>query len=301
MPLSNIRYPKQKNPEQRNTLPVFVSITQGIWNEAEKLTRFINRLTVIIHKTEEVTILLQDPQYGAPHMLPEKLNDLMTILDSQRQQLPLNKWLLPEMDELMFHIDQLTEEGELSDTNKNTLLRELELLCDLWKCALRKYYSNNEFNVTYDVLKNYVFSQWPEKKNVLMVEVAKKSVKRASTSLIASWNKLLSRVFDLPLGDPRNWLKNVPGITRLWHDPEQNYVIVGSLSSPQPIIQRQPSIRQWHALQGELNSELLAGLVDVDWVRMNQLAGNPCVATLVRRWKECQVQLDDVRDVSLTE
>ena len=138
MPLSNIRYPKQKNPEQRNTLPVFVSITQGIWNEAEKLTRFINRLTVIIHKTEEVTILLQDPQYGAPHMLPEKLNDLMTILDSQRQQLPLNKWLLPEMDELMFHIDQLTEEGELSDTNKNTLLRELELLCDLWKCALRK-------------------------------------------------------------------------------------------------------------------------------------------------------------------
>lgn len=276
-------------------------ITQGIWNEAEKLTRFINRLTVIIHKTEEVTILLQDPQYGAPHMLPEKLNDLMTILDSQRQQLPLNKWLLPEMDELMFHIDQLTEEGELSDTNKNTLLRELELLCDLWKCALRKYYSDNEFNVTYDVLKNYVFPQWPEKKNALMVEVAKKSVKRASTSLIASWNKLLSRVFDLPLGDPRNWLKNVPGITRLWHDPEQNYVIVGSLSSPQPIIQRQPSIRQWHALQGELNSELLAGLVDVDWVRMNQLAGNPCVATLVRRWKECQVQLDDVRDVSLTE
>jgi hypothetical protein len=205
------------------------------------------------------------------------------------------------MDELMFHIDQLTEEGELSDTNKNTLLRELELLCDLWKCALRKYYSDNEFNVTYDVLKNYVFSQWPEKKNALMVEFAKKSVKRASTSLIASWNKLLSRVFDLPLGDPRNWLKNVPGITRLWHDPEQNYVIVGSLSSPQPIIQRQPSIRQWHALQGELNSELLAGLVDVDWVRMNQLAGNPCVATLVRRWKECQVQLDDVRDVSLTE
>jgi hypothetical protein len=112
---------------------------------------------VIIHKTEEVTILLQDPQYGAPHMLPERLNDLMTILDSQRQQLPLNKWLLPEMDELMFHIDQLTEEGELSDTNKNTLLRELELLCDLWKCALKKYYSDNEFNVTYDVLKIMFF------------------------------------------------------------------------------------------------------------------------------------------------
>ena len=54
-------------------------------------------------------------------------------------------------------------------------------------------------------------------------------------------------------------------------------------------------------IAGGINSELLAGLVDVDWVRMNQLAGNPCVATLVRRWKEFQVQLDDVRDASLTE
>lgn len=60
----------------------------------------------------------------------------------------------------------------------------------------------------------------------------------------------------------------------------------------------QPSIRKWHALQGELNPELLTGLVDVDWVRMNQLAGNPCVATLIRRWDECQIQSDDIRDVS---
>lgn len=24
----------------------------------------------------------------------------------------------------------------------------------------------------------------------------------------------------------------------------------------------------------------------VDWVRMNQLAGNPCALTLIKRWKE---------------
>ncbi|MDZ6627090.1 hypothetical protein U4W07_18915 [Escherichia coli] len=179
-------------------------------------------------------------------------------------------------------------------------MRELDLLCELWNCALREYYYNNELNVTYDILKSYIFSKWPERKNALLAG-EKKLAKKASSSLIASWNKLLSRVFDLPLGDPRNWLKNIPGITRLWHDPEQNYVIVGSLAPLQPQIQRQPSIRQWHPLQGELNPELLAGLVDVDWVRMNQLAGNPCVATLIRRWKECQPHPDDVREASLTE
>ncbi|CAI1529747.1 Uncharacterised protein [Serratia quinivorans] len=277
------------------------AVMQGFGSDAEKLTKFSRKLTIIIHRMEGISILLQDPQYETPHMLPENLNELMSILDSQCQQLSLHQWLLPEIEELIFYIEQLNEEGELSDTNKNTLLRELELLCELWRSALKESYRNSELNVTYDVLKSYTFSQWPERKNALITDNVQKSVKRASTSLIASWNKLLSRVFDLPLGDPRNWLKNVPGITRLWHDPEQNYVIVGSLASPQPLIQRQPSIRQWHALQGKLSPELLAGLVDVDWVRMNQLAGNPCVATLIRRWKECQIQPDKIRTASLTE
>lgn len=59
-----------------------------------------------------------------------------------------------------------------------------------------------------------------------------------------------------------------------------------------PLFNDNPVFANGMHCMGELNSELLAGLVDVDWVRMNQLAGNPCVATLVRRWKECQVQLD---------
>ena len=56
---------------------------------------------------------------------------------------------------------------------------------------------------------------------------------------------------------------------------------------------RQPSIRQWHTLQGELDIELLADLLDVDWVRMNQLAGNPCVTTLIKRWKEINPESRD--------
>ncbi len=87
---------------------------------------------------------------------------------------------------------QLNEEGELSDTNKNTLMRELDLLCELWNCALREYYYNNELNVTYDILK-VIFFQMARKKNALLAG-EKKLAKKASSSLIASWNKLLSRV-----------------------------------------------------------------------------------------------------------
>ncbi|OUX87954.1 MAG: hypothetical protein CBB95_07575, partial [Alteromonas sp. TMED35] len=79
-------------------------------------------------------------------------------------------------------------------------------------------------------------------------------------------------------------------------DKEKGYFVVGGLTSPKAQLMRQPSIRQWHTLQGELDIELLADLLDVDWVRMNQLAGNPCVTTLIKRWKEIN---PDSRDAIL--
>lgn len=67
----------------------------------------------------------------------------------------------------------------------------------------------------------------------------------------------------------------------------KGYFVVGGLTSPkEPKLMRQPSIRHWHELQGQLDVDLLTDLLDVDWVRMNQLAGNPCAATLIKRWKE---------------
>ena len=86
------------------------------------------------------------------------------------------------------------------------------------------------------------------------------------------------------------WLSNIPGISKIWHDPEQGYYLVGSLAPLNTTLERQPSIRQWHSLgeRKQLNMTLLSALVDVDWVRMNQLAGNPCPALLIRRWKELQ-------------
>jgi hypothetical protein len=106
----------------------------------------------------------------------------------------------------------------------------------------------------------------------------------------------LSLVFERPLTDPRSWLRNIPGIQKLWYDEHQKYVVVGGLAPLQTKLQRQPSIRQWHSLRGTTDFEFLAGLLDVDWVRMNQLAGNPCVSVLVRRWQECNLFVNKLLD-----
>ena len=88
-------------------------------------------------------------------------------------------------------------------------------------------------------------------------------------------------------------------MSKLWYDEKQHYFIVGGIASPKNKILRQPSIRQWHSLIGRFNPELITALVDVDWVRMNQLAGNPCVATLIRRWRECQKAPEQALGVEL--
>ncbi len=43
-------------------------------------------------------------------------------------------------------------------------MRELDLLCELWNCALREYYYNNELNVTYDILKVIFFPNGQKEK-----------------------------------------------------------------------------------------------------------------------------------------
>ena len=53
-----------------------------------------------------------------------------------------------------------------------------------------------------------------------------------------------------------------------------------------------PLIR-WPTSLCHYNIDLLVDLLDVDWVRMNQLAGNPCVTTLIKRWKEINLGSKD--------
>src|SRR5690606_13386614 len=114
--------------------------------------------------------------------------------------------------------------------------------------------------------------------------------KQKDTAIVSCWDSVLGYYFDRPLTDVKRWIKQIPGVRRIWFDVKQGYCVVGGLEDPQYQLMRQPSIRQWHALQGDLNIDLLRDLLDVDWVRVNQLAGNPCVASLIRRWQEINLQ-----------
>lgn len=226
-------------------------------------------------------------------MIPLNLNDAVRMIESQNLNLPLVQWRLPDIKDLILYIDQLLEEEELTINGASTLLKELDDLSTCWYEALKDFAHDGLRQISYKKLKKACLDRFLEKKNACL-EPEGKPKSRNSTALVSSWSKLLSRALSLPLKDIRAWLRNnVPGIQRLWHDPDQGYYVVGGLSSPKQKILRQPSIRQWHALQGRLDTELLTALVDVDWVRINQLAGNPCVATLVNRWKECQSEPDE--------
>ncbi|WP_387692088.1 hypothetical protein [Photorhabdus sp. RM71S] len=259
--------------------------------EVEKVRRFVKRLTIILSKelaNERVSIILQDPKYDTPHMLPKGMTDVLSDMNKQVQQHLVYQWLLPDLEVLIQQIGELTEEGEISQGKAATLNKELPQLVGYWNNELADLMRNNIDKTDYKTIKQAVFSRWLKKQNSVLKGNAQPK-KTASTSLISSWDSLLSRVFDKPLKDIKGWLRNVPGIQRLWYDNEQHYFVVGGLSSPKAQLQRQPSIRQWHALQGKLDVALLCALLDVDWVRMNQLAGNPCVATLIKRWKECHL------------
>lgn len=257
--------------------------------DAEKYRRFARQLTMVLSNNAdggETSIILQDPKYDTPHMLPEGMADVLLDMNKQVQKHPIHEWVLPGSELLDQQIDELIDEGEISSNKAITLKRELPELLTYWNAQLTDLVQKNVNKIDYKSIKQEVLERWLAAHNAKLPdgELPKKT---ANTSLISSWDSLLSRVFDRPLKDIKGWLRNVPGIQRLWYDPEQHYFIVGGLASPKSQLQRQPSIRQWHALQGTLNVELLCALVDVDWVRMNQLAGNPCAATLIRKWKEC--------------
>jgi|GEM_PF-707175 len=266
-------------------------VMQGFGSPAEKLSRFARRLTFVIDSSGDgVSVMFQDPKYETPHMIPEGLEETWDRLNKQESSLPLKNWLLPDNDTLQQALVELREEGVLAQTSVDKLSDELDILSNFWKDSLRELLQGGIDECTYRQIKKLMFDKWLAKRNLELPEKDRKV--KVDTKLISVWDELASRVTGLPLKDVKGWLRNVPGIHRLWYDEEQHYFIVGSIVSPKAKISRQPSIRQWHCLKGQFNPELITALVDVDWVRMNQLAGNPCVATLIKRWRECQSEPD---------
>ena len=240
-----------------------------------KLTSFARRLTLVIHGKKTTNILLQDPRYETPHILPSDLDKASILLSSPILNKPINSWKLPDHQTLIKHTQLLEQEGILTQTQNKTLNKNLCDCAEYWEQARQQLLTDEKLNPNYKQIKK----QFNENR--------RGSTK--NTHLISSWEKLLSKIFNLSLNDPRKWLRGIPGIQKLWHDPKQGYYIVGQLTPPKLKIIRQPSIRHWYALQGNLDTTFLTSLIDVDWIRVNQLAGNPCVAMLARRWHECQI------------
>lgn len=276
--------------------------------DAEKYTRFLKRLTLVIRKktdTRALMVLLQDPSYEKPHMLPLGLTDVMAELKKKSAKHALHDWLLPDEEKLNQQLDFLCSEEMIPDASVNQVRHSLSALCMCWMDTLKMLYQENVSVIDYKQIKKRMSKLWLQRDYVSAIgnggaeiesipEKAQK--KRVNSRLISGWDHLLSLVFERPLTDPRTWLRNIPGIQKLWYDENQNYIVVGGLVSLQTKLQRQPSIRQWHPLRGTTDFEFLAGLLDVDWVRMNQLAGNPCVSVLVRRWHECNLFKNNILD-----
>lgn len=263
-------------------------IMQGFGNQAEKMTRFARRLTIVIRGKKNPAIFFQDPRYDTPHMLPSNLDKARELLNAPTLSKPTASWKLPDYQTLLEHIHILRKEGTLLPTRSEKLIENLLDWTEYWEQARQQLIKDNKLKTNYKQIKKQFNESY---RTAVRIKKGLKETERVhiSTHLISSWEKLLSHVFDLTLNNPRTWLGEIPGIQKLWHDPDKGYYIVGQLTPPKLKITRQPSIRQWHALQGRMDTQFLTSLIDVDWVRVNQLAGNPCVATLVKRWQECQV------------
>ncbi len=255
-------------------------------SEVDKQRRFAEKITLVLSMDEgnNVSIMMQDPSYDHPNILPLGMEDAYSDLTKKQKLYPLLDWVLPGIEVLLNIVKELGDDGVLS-SQKATKRFESELpeLLELWQEQLVLLSQQNETKVTYYQVKKDVIQRWLDRRG-----------KIKDTSISGSLDTLLSRYFDKPLNDIKRWMSNIPGIQRIWYDKEKGYFVVGGLTPPKAQLIRQPSIRQWHTLKGELNIELLADLLDVDWVRMNQLAGNPCVATLIKRWKEINTNSREV-------
>lgn len=221
------------------------------------------------------SIMLQDPKLEHSMMLPLGMEQAYADLCKKQQAIPLVEWRLPAVEILQDMLRSLTEEGVFSIRQGQRLGNELAELQQLWQLHLQQLEYTHQFQCFYMQIKRLTFHDWLTQRDKLK-----------DAALMGSWDTLMSHYFNKPLNDVKRWMNMIPGVRDIWVDSAQGYLVVGGLMPPKQQLMRQPSIRRWHALQGELNIELLVDLLDVDWVRMNQLAGNPCVATLIKRWKE---------------
>lgn len=271
-------------------------VFSGFGSYDEKLQDFMRRTTLILHKdAREIHIMMQDPKYDRPHILFDEIEEIFEILRKQQHAMTPDLWYINQKQqaECPKILETLILTQEIPAKTGENMQMLLPYFIEAWNAQCLELQAARMHAVTFQLLKKNTYQG--------VIEATKDrpfALSKRNSYISKSWSLLCSQLFNINLKDIRSqWLNNVPGISHIWHDPEQNYYLVGSLTSAKVKIERQPSIRQWHSLQGNLDTNLLTALVDVDWVRVNQLAGNPCPALIIRRWREMQSREEEFKAI----
>lgn len=250
-----------------------------VMGDAKKLASFQNNLVLLLHRDEkdQVSIMLQEYGNVQRYIIPAGLQDTLARLESREMKSSLQEWFIPtaKIEVLSALAAELVVEKKLTAKAADDLVQVLVSLVDAWNQQLKVLNEKNTHAIAY-----------PELKKAVLTSFLEKTQKKASTTFIKTLDVLLTRYFKRSLRDPRVWLRTVPGLQYMHFDQEQNIFLVGTIINLNTKLARQPSIRQWHAMQGSVDVDLIFSLLDADWVRMNQLPGNPYPMMLIKRWSE---------------
>lgn len=250
-----------------------------IATNAKKLKSFQKNLVLLLHRNKEnkVEIMLQEYSKTQRYIIPADLEEVELRLAAREEKLSLKDWFIPEnkINELIDLIAQLVAEEKLTTKNAENLENALAGLINSWNKELKILHEKNIFTINYIELKKQALASYRKQTN-----------KKISGVFVNSFDSLLSYYFNRPLNDLRDWSRKIAGIQKMHLDKEKNIFMVGVLGSLEIKLARQPSISQWHTLQGEINTDLIFSLLDADWVSINQLPSNPYPRVLINRWHE---------------
>lgn len=250
-----------------------------VMSDAKKLASFQKNLVLLLHRDEsgKVSIVLREYGNIQRYIIPAGLQDTLVRLESREMEPSLQEWFIPtaKIEALSALAAELVVENKLTAKAADDLVQVLVSLVDVWNQQLKVLNEKNTHIIAY-----------PELKKTVLTSFRENTQKKTSTTFIKTLDVLLTRYFKRSLRDPRVWLRKVPGLQNMHFDQEQNVFMVGTIVNLNTKLVRQPSIRQWHAIQGSVDVDLIFSLLDADWVRMNQLPGNPYPMMLVKRWSE---------------
>lgn len=182
--------------------------------------------------------MLQNPSNSTPLLLPEGITDLIPLLENRTRQFGVASWMLPTDYENRLHQKFIEDvlPNTITATQLDKLVRNIASLCREWQLLVHSNLSLGKIN--YNTLRK-AFN-----------ERAKKHI--GGDSVIRGyWWLILSKLIGRAVYEPRQWLREVPGLKGLWFDSEQGYYLAGDLNNLNHTIARQPSVYRWHALRGK--------------------------------------------------